>query len=93
MKLEAGEGRLALKPANQLKTKLELPGNMALPDFPVFEVIDVGEGRRSPYSHEREEIPYRVGDSVIVGKFSPVQVDGTLFYVCDWQHVLAKVVE
>lgn len=95
MKLEASPGRVVMKLfTEESKSKLVMPENVSIADFPTYEIVSVGEGKESPNTHQREEIPYDVGDRVIAmsAKCIMLEIDGEKLFVADWTAIFAKVV-
>ena len=96
MKLEAAPGRVVMKLWNEpSKGKLVLPDNVSVSAFPTYEIVDVGEGKESPYSGKREKIPYKVGNRVIAmsAKCIELQCDGERVFIADWTAIFGKVTD
>jgi len=94
MRLEAGEGKVVMKPYEVKKNlRIELPENMELDEFPTFEIVHIGVGKQSPYTGQREATTYAVGDRVIVaaGRCAMLTMEGEKHFVVDWSHILGKV--
>ncbi len=96
MKLEASPGRVVMKLWNApSKSKLVMPENVSIEAFPTYEIVHVGAGKESQFTHGVERIPFAIGDRVIAmsAKCIIVESEGEKLFIADWTAIFAKVTE
>ncbi len=96
MNLQAADGHMVLRVFKEADkgSKLVMPDNVALEDFPSFIVIDAGRGLESQYTGKRMDVPFKAGDRVIAAASRCVTLnfEGEKLFVVPWTSVIAKIV-